>query len=154
TAAVLCGQILFSLHRSYPPPPSFSADPLLPWSLPLFVGGAALTLLGLMWLALPTLKPGESPPDAGRTSRQHKAAVVAILLLAFAVRAYRITEMPPPFFDDEANLALDAMKYLDGEFPPGTMTGWFETPLAFSAVNTLPFRYFGPTVLASRVTGL
>ena len=32
------------------------------------------------------------------------------LTVAFAARAYRITEMPPPLFDDEANVAIDAMK--------------------------------------------
>lgn len=152
--AVVAGQVLFSLHAPYPPPPRFSADPRLVSSLPLFFGGGLLTLIGLSRLRLPTLGLAEAPPDAGRTSLLHKTAFVVLLLAAFAARAYRITEMPPPLFDDEANVAIDAMKYREGQFPPGSYTGWFETPLAFTAVNSLALDSFGPTVLGSRVTGL
>lgn len=152
--AVAAGQVFFSLHAPYPPPPRFSADPWLVVSLPLFFGGGLLALIGLSRLALPTLEPGEAPPDAGRTSTTHKIAFVLLLLIGFAARAYRITEMPPPLFDDEANVAIDAMKYREGQFPPGTLTGWFETPLAFTAVNSLALGTFGPTVLGSRVTGV
>lgn len=153
-ASVAVGQALFSLHAPYPPPPRFSADPHLAVSLPLFLGGGLLALIGLALTGLPMLAPGEAPPDAGRTSRLHKAAFAAILLVAFAARAYRLTEMPPPLFDDEANVAIDAMKYREGQFPRGSMTGWFETPLAFTAVNSLALGWFGPTVLGARVTGL
>jgi hypothetical protein len=153
-ASVAAGQILFSLHVPYPPPPSFSADPRLTVSLPLFLGGAVVAMIGLALAGLPVLLPGEAPPDAGRTSRLHKGAFVVLLLVAFGVRAYRITEMPPPFFDDEANVTIDAMKYREGQFPRGSMTGWFETPLAFTAVNSLALGWFGPTVLGARVTGL
>lgn len=153
-AAVLAGQILFHLHAPYPPPPRFSSDPTLYVSLALFCGGLVAFLIGLCLVRLPSLGRAEAPPDAGRTSWWHKGAVVLVLLLAFGVRAYRLTEMPPPLYDDEANTALDAMKYLDGQFSNLIGTGWGEVPMVYTAMNSLSHRFFGPTVLGARMTGL
>lgn len=153
---VLAGQVMFALHTPYPPPPSFAQDPQLKVSLGLFLGGMALFLLGLCAARLPVLGAGEAAPDAGRTSWRHKALVVLVLLVALAARSYRVTEVPPPLFDDEANTALDAMKYL--ERPPGERTligtGWGEVPYAYTWMNSFALQWFGPTVWGARATGV
>jgi len=42
--------------------------------------------------------------------------ICLILLLAFALRTYRLTEIPPGLTHDEANHGVEAMGVLDGEF--------------------------------------
>jgi len=153
-AALACASVLFWLHRPYPPPLSLAADPSVAVALPLFIAGALLTMLGVGWLPLPTLDDGSSRSDRGSNAAAHIGALLLILLLAFVLRGYRLTEMPPPLFDDEANTALDAMRFLESRPASLIGTGWGEVPVAYSALNSLALRAFGPTVLGARATGV
>ena len=45
-----------------------------------------------------------------------RLVICLILLLAFALRTYRLTEIPPGLTHDEANHGVEAMGVLDGEF--------------------------------------
>ena len=47
---------------------------------------------------------------------KHRLTICLILLLAFALRTYRLTEIPPGLTHDEANHGVEAMGVLDGEF--------------------------------------
>ena len=93
---------------------------------------------------------------------KHRWVIGLILLLAFALRTYRLTEIPPGLTHDEANHGVEAMGVLDGElrfyFPRNygseplysylvalTMWGGGENLLSLRLVNV----WFGVLVIAA-----
>lgn len=80
--------------------------------------------------------------------------VLLIFAIAFGLRAYKISEIPPSIFDDESNTAYDAIRVIEGEYPNPFATGWYQVPILYSYFNSIAFRIFGINVFAARVTGL
>ncbi len=145
---VLLGQICFYFHTPYSHPISLKFDPMLIISMPLFFGG----LVAIGWLWQPKLTSFRSLHVS--TSCSHKLIVCVLCLVAFGVRIYMVTEMPPPMHDDEGNIALSSLEYR--EHGKSNLAGfyWYQTPGAFVALNSLGLELIGNNVLGARSLGI
>ncbi|HHJ07140.1 MAG TPA: hypothetical protein ENK24_06545, partial [Anaerolineae bacterium] len=76
-------------------------------------------------------------------------ALVAILLLALFFRTYGLNKVPPAFFGDEANIALDAQSILQGNFYLITPHEGGEGSL-WAYLLALTFALFKPGIASAR----
>src|SRR3990167_10167853 len=92
-------------------------------------------------------------------SNKHKMLVLLIIIVAFLIRIYHITSVPPPAQRDEVGFIYDAYSLLKtgrdqhGRFLPIAFEsfGVWEYPIQYYL--KIPFAFLlGPTVLASRLS--
>ena len=84
-------------------------------------------------------------------SRWETLALAAIILLALALRLYRLDSIPPGMWGDEANDGLEALRVLSGQFSTPFTTDWGGNPAMKAFVNAASFVIFGPTIFGLRV---
>ncbi len=77
-----------------------------------------------------------------------------ILLLAIALRTYRLGQIPPGIFVDETNAALDAISIMEGRPDSPFGVGWFETPSLYAYYLVALFRLLGTTFIALKAASL
>ena len=71
------------------------------------------------------LTPVPSPPSPRGLHRSHLIIVLLIILaLAAGLRFWRLAQMPPGFYHDEAYNGLDALSLLQGKTFPQFYEGW------------------------------
>jgi hypothetical protein len=99
--------------------------------LPLWATACGLAFFGAAWLgSLGRAAQRPQPAPAVRVS--HLALFALCLLIATFFRVYRIHDMPPGLFVDEANISLDALHILDGRPDSPFSVGWYETPSLYA----------------------
>lgn len=75
----------------------------------------------------------------------------AILLLAFAVRAFDLATIPRAFGGDEGEMGASAIDALHGRIDNPFITGWFSHPTLFFFLQGLAMRLFGETIFGIRL---
>jgi 4-amino-4-deoxy-L-arabinose transferase-like glycosyltransferase len=76
--------------------------------------------------------------------------LIPVILVAFALRIYRL-EAYPPLHGDEGEMGLAAMRVLTGDAPPPTATGWLDHPALFHYLQAVPLAIFGRTGFGLRL---
>lgn len=118
----------------------------------------ALLLLAFFGERRPTLRD----PNTGRADNEDRdrvrmlflvelAFVLAIMLLAFFLRVYRLDDLTGGMHGDEGETAMEGVKILEGDRVSPFMTGWFAHPnFSFWAV-ALSMGAFGKTLFGLRI---
>jgi 4-amino-4-deoxy-L-arabinose transferase-like glycosyltransferase len=88
-------------------------------------------------------------PDASRFLTKH-GLIIPIILIAFAMRMYRLESLPP-LHGDEGEMGLAALRVLARDAPPITAVGWSDHPAFFHYLQALPVAVLGRTGLALRI---
>ena len=126
--------------------------------------GAWLWAVGLCGYVLAwTIRdgPATGPTTGDDHGRLHTAAVLALVLVAFALRLYRLADIPPTFLQDEAAVAEWGLNWLHGSALRGQGTaeavtlfrnGTTAYPLPGSVLQALVMQVAGETVFGTRLT--
>jgi 4-amino-4-deoxy-L-arabinose transferase-like glycosyltransferase len=88
-----------------------------------------------------------------RENQYYYGAVLGVTLLGFALRVYRITEIPV-LNGDEASITLFGMTYFDGTFSNPFISGWLELPSLMSYLPGLMVQFLGQSIWAMRLPAL
>ena len=94
------------------------------------------------------------PPAPHHRGSVRWLAPLLIVMVAFALRAYRLGDIPPTFGGDEANQALDAVYVLDGRFLNPFGLGWSSVPAMAGFVFSLGLALFGNTMIGARAVAV
>lgn len=92
-------------------------------------------------------------PSAGRTKTwdlREIAVVAGLVLLAFTLRYYQLTNIPYVLSGDEANMGSEALRVLNGQLVNPFATGWFSHPTLYFFLLAIPVKIFGNTTFALR----
>ncbi len=122
-------------------------DPLIPL---LWIGSMVIGLVAAVRLdrALPReAATGQSKTD---TTFNSYIWLIPIILVAFALRIYRL-DAYPPLHGDEGEMGLFALRVLTGDAPPPTATGFLDHPALFHYLQAVPLAIFGRTGFALRL---
>lgn len=120
------------------------------WQRPLWLWlGAVGCLLAGSFLLSPT-RPASAPTPGLR----ERPLLLGIVLLAFFLRLFRIQQIPPALFIDETNVALDALRLLEGAPLSPFATGWYETPNGYAYFMAAVFGLLGANFLALKFISL
>ena len=109
---------------------------------PLWLAGMALTAAGL-W------KPDEK--SAPRWPLWEILLAVGLFVLAFGLRAYRITAMPYVLSGDEGSAGLTGLEFINGVRNNPLNTAWFSFPSLYFTLLSLSQRIFGFNEFAIRI---
>jgi 4-amino-4-deoxy-L-arabinose transferase-like glycosyltransferase len=78
---------------------------------------------------------------------------IGVIVLALVLRAYHLDTIPPGFWGDEGNDAIEAQDVLQGRFPSPFNTDWGGNPAMKAYVNALSFLIFGQNIFGLRMVG-
>jgi 4-amino-4-deoxy-L-arabinose transferase-like glycosyltransferase len=81
------------------------------------------------------------------------ALAIGVIVLALVLRAYHVDTIPPGFWGDEGNDAIEAQDVLQGRFPSPFNTDWGGNPAMKAYVNALSFLIFGQNIFGLRMVG-
>ncbi len=126
-------------------------DPPLPdynWVVWLWL---AAMLFYLAAVALPrgTILPASQP--AWWHDRGVVWTLVAILVVAFVLRIWRVGEIPPTLSGDEGSQGLEAIRVIEGDIRNPFTTGWLGVPTMSFYFNALSILPLGNTMFALRL---
>jgi 4-amino-4-deoxy-L-arabinose transferase-like glycosyltransferase/sugar lactone lactonase YvrE len=110
------------------------------WALVAWLSGLGL-FVGGFWL-------GSSRPG-WRLQRRELLVLIVILLVALFMRTYRLSEMPPGLYLDEADNGVWAQRFLEGPYSPFTEQRHGNATLPFQLLG-LVLRVFGVETLVLR----
>ncbi len=122
----------------------------------LLTWGAAVVLALAACAPLPLAKtPSATSPDKplppGRPRAIEWIGVVALFVVAFALRAVQGDTIPIALSGDEGSAGLAAVQVLRGELTNMFGVGWYSFPALFFALPALPISLFGPSYGALRL---
>ncbi len=124
--------------------------------LGLFLRGAALPYVYVAWLAgVVTLLLAYAPrPRVPHIPWRELLAVLPVLAVAFALRAYHLTLIPLRVHGDMASVGLQARRILAGDFPGWFSLGWATIPMWGFAPEALTMRLLGDSLLGLRASAV
>ncbi|NSW53180.1 MAG: glycosyltransferase family 39 protein [Anaerolineae bacterium] len=82
------------------------------------------------------------------------AIFVSLFLLAFLVRVIRIHHLPALLNGDESGSALDAVKFLQGEWNNIFTSGWFSFPAMHPFIQAIYIRLIGANAAGVRMSSV
>lgn len=139
-ASLICG---IATHWAATLPELRPAPALLAWA-----AAIGLLLAGAWRLAAPRPAIGLA---ALRAARWELVAVLALTLLALALRAYALARIPQNFGGDEGEMGMNARAILQGLVDDPFATGWLGHPNMWFFLQALALRLFGDTVFGLRM---
>jgi 4-amino-4-deoxy-L-arabinose transferase-like glycosyltransferase len=120
-----------------------------PWAGLLAWAAAIGLLLAGAW-RLTTPRPAISRASL-RAARWEIATVLALTLLALALRAYLLERLPQNFGGDEGEMGMNARAVLHGGVRDAFATGWLSHPNLWFFLQALALRVFGDTIFGLRM---
>lgn len=99
------------------------------------------------------MTPSAGETAGGQTVARYRAALVVILLLAFALRVWQLTAIPPGLTHDEANHGREAIGILDGVLRYFFPLNYGSEPL-YSYTVALSMAALGRRLLALRLVNV
>ena len=151
---ISCGLVGFALVASFwtlqdlnrlPPLPTYM-DSLLRWGL----AGAAV--VGAAWLIqAPAPASPARAPEALRKRWSLAARVALIVVVAFALRAWRVAEIPQTLGGDEGEQGVETLRVLSGDLRNPFVTGWYSVATLSFYFNAITVDLFGGTILGLRL---
>ncbi len=139
-ALLLAGVTGLLAHRDF-------QNPLIP---ALWIGSMVIGLVAAVKLDRTLPQAATTGHLRANTIFKSHGWLIPIILVAFALRIYRI-EAYPPLHGDEGEMGLAALRVLTGDAPPLTATGWFDHPALFHYLQAVPVAIFGRTGFALRL---
>ena len=114
-----------------------------PVAVPLWLGGITFVVLGLL---------GDNR-STQRDTRQirEQLALFLLLIIALALRTWRVADMPYVLSGDEGSVGLVGWEFLEGSRDNLLGLGWFSFPALYSWLLSLCQSIFGRSVLAIRL---
>ena len=106
--------------------------------------------------ALPACSaPAEEATGASRIRLWEVAALVALTFIALVIRTQNLETVPPGIANDEAELALEALRTSRGEVWPGAWTGvTLGTPAGVVHLQALLFLFLDATIATARLSAV
>jgi 4-amino-4-deoxy-L-arabinose transferase-like glycosyltransferase len=91
------------------------------------------------------------PAGGGRPSRRELLWLLLLFLFALVVRGTAIGRLPANFSGDEGSAALEAVRFMQGDFNNFFTVGWFSFPSYYYGVQSVAVRFLGRTAAAVRI---
>jgi 4-amino-4-deoxy-L-arabinose transferase-like glycosyltransferase len=105
----------------------------------------------LLSIGLAVTGSWRQPAAAGQPSRSELRWLLLLFLLALVARGVAIGRLPATFSGDEGSAALEAVRFMRGEFNNFFTVGWFSFPSYYYGVQSVAVQFLGRTAAAVRI---
>lgn len=139
-----CGVVIASVIAQ-------SASPSGGYWFAFYAWVAALLLLVVSFIVLPARSQISALGQLLQDARLEVVIVIGLTVIAFALRASDLTEIPYPFAGDEASIGLEGRNILSGLASNMFISGWQSEPSMSFLPWALSMAIFGKSIFGLRI---